>query len=83
MLVAAGFMPALKNHQKIPLAVLERGLKARGYEFPETAVFCRGGYRHAIEFDTPKHVCYVRANFRFNWSSDRSGAAVCGNQFVR
>jgi hypothetical protein len=29
--VAAGFMPALKFKQKIPLAVLERGRKARGY----------------------------------------------------
>jgi hypothetical protein len=34
-LVAAGFTPAFKHHQRILLAVLERGHKARGYEHPK------------------------------------------------
>jgi hypothetical protein len=40
-LVAAGFTPAFKHHQRILLAVLERGHEARGYEKVVTDLICR------------------------------------------
>ena len=41
--VAAGFMPAFKYHQRILLAVLERGHKARGYVFAHPASDAHAG----------------------------------------
>jgi hypothetical protein len=65
MLVAAGFTPAFKYRQKNFLMVLERGRKARGYEFTLHASSLRRsiakshasrGFQTARQFSTTLYI---------------------------